>query len=375
MKHVLFAHRKLSFGGGERVLVEQIASLAGEAVEISILYRKDPERRDVEKEIRSRHPRIKTIECCTSFWSFYGWLKKYKPDLVVLCNHRSAHWALWLLRLQGIKIPLWVTLHEHYPRHLKKYWGIRGLVNGWICTYDFEISVRRILGDAPCVIMHPVYSQLNLWQPKIVSAEDRLLARQKFHIEKDAFVMGYCGQVDTRKDPHAFIQLGVYLEQWMQRPVTLLIAGRVGDSLSSSIKSFAKKQGLRGSLIITGALEHFEDAFRCLDIFALTSRNEGFFPISLIEALYYRIPIVAPTVGGIESVARGHRGVFLIEKEDDRQNITDDLLNSMARKISQAIVRPSQWQQEKESTQTLLASIKNTLEQQPKLREVLKAWL
>ena len=42
MKHIVFAHRKLSFGGGERVLIEQVAALAGLPVRITILFRKEP---------------------------------------------------------------------------------------------------------------------------------------------------------------------------------------------------------------------------------------------------------------------------------------------------------------------------------------------
>ena len=52
MKHVVFAHRKLSFGGGERVLLEQVAALATLPVKVSVLFRKEPGKRDLEPELR-----------------------------------------------------------------------------------------------------------------------------------------------------------------------------------------------------------------------------------------------------------------------------------------------------------------------------------
>ena len=64
--------------------------------------------------------------------------------------HKGVQRALpWLARL-GLKIPMVLTLHEHYERHLRKYRGVRNLVNRWICTYDFTAAVREHLSPAPC---------------------------------------------------------------------------------------------------------------------------------------------------------------------------------------------------------------------------------
>ena len=135
MKHILFAHRKLSFGGGERVLVEQIASLAHVPVEISVLFRKEKRRRDLESEIRQRNPHVVAIEYRPSVWGVYRWIKTHRPDVVVLCNHKGAMFALLLLALQGVKIPLLVTLHEHYPAILEDTDGLHaGLMPGSVLT-------------------------------------------------------------------------------------------------------------------------------------------------------------------------------------------------------------------------------------------------
>lgn len=375
MTHVLFAHRKLSFGGGERVLVEQIASLAHTPIQVSVLFRKDKRRRDLESEIRQRNPQVATIEYRPSLWGVYRWIKKHRPDVVVLCNHKGAAGALILLALQGIKIPLLVTLHEHYPRHLQKYRWIARWVDAWICTYDFSLTVRRELSGAPCHVMHPIYVDHLPQPPEEIQEASRQAARALWSIPSDAFVLGYCGQVDTRKDPHAFIQLGVYLESALGRPVTLLLAGRIDPLFREQIQNYATKSRLRGSLVLTGALDHFEDAFRCLDLFALTSRNEGFFPISLIESLHFGVPIVAPTVGGIESVARGHRGVFLIDKDDDRQAIPLSSLKRVARQIATVHQHPQRWEAEKKGTRDLLLTLIDAVKHQPSLEKILAPWM
>lgn len=371
----MFAHRKLSFGGGERVLVEQIASLAHVPVKISVLYRKEKRRRDLESEIRQRNPHVTDIEYRPSVWGVYRWIKVHRPDVVVLCNHKGALVALVLLALQGIKIPLLVTLHEHYPRHLSKYRWIARWVDAWICTYDFSLAVHRELSKAPCHIMHPIYLDHLPEQQVEIQEASRQEARALWSIPPEALVMGYCGQVDTRKDPHAFIQLGVCLEASLGRPVTLLLAGRIDPLFRDQIRNYATKSRLRGSLIMTGALEHFEHAFQCLDLFALTSRNEGFFPISLLESLHYGVPIVAPTVGGIESVARGHRGAFLIDKDDDRQAIPLPALKKVSRQVAMVLQHKHRWEAEKKGTRDLLLTLIDAVKHQPTLESILAPWI
>ncbi len=375
MKHILFAHRKLSFGGGERVLVEQIASLSHLPVKISVLFRKDKRRRDLESEIRRRNPQVDEIEYRPSVWSVYRWIIAHRPDVIVLCNHKGAILALLLLSLQGIKIPTLVTLHEHYPRHLKKYRWIAKWVDAWICTYDFSIAVHRELSQAPCHIMHPIYLDHLPQIPHEIDEVSRQESRVLWSIPPEALVLGYCGQVDTRKDPHAFIQLGVYLESYLGRPVTLVLAGRIDPLFRDQIRNYATKSRLRGSLIMTGALEHFENVFRCLDLFALTSRNEGFFPISLLESLHYGVPIVAPTVGGIESVARGHRGAFLIDKDDDRQAIPLSALKKTARQVATVLKHKHRWEAEKKGTRDLLLTLVDAVKHQPTLEDILAPWI
>ena len=174
MKHVVFAHRKLSFGGGERVLLEQVAALAGLPVKVSVLFRKEPGKRDIEPELRKRNPNVVEVIHLPGALGGFRWLWKTRPDLLVLCNHKGVQRALpWLARV-GLRIPTILTLHEHYERHLQKYRGVRNLVNRWVCTYDFTAAVRKHLGTAPCSIIHPLYPRA---ESMAATAEERRQGR------------------------------------------------------------------------------------------------------------------------------------------------------------------------------------------------------
>jgi len=90
VKHVVFAHRKLSFGGGERVLLEQVAALADLPVRVTVLFRKEPGKRDIEPELRERNPNVTEVIHLPGAVGAFRWLWQTRPDLLVLCNHKGV---------------------------------------------------------------------------------------------------------------------------------------------------------------------------------------------------------------------------------------------------------------------------------------------
>ncbi|HLP30694.1 MAG TPA: hypothetical protein VK150_04985, partial [Geothrix sp.] len=66
--HIAFGHHKLSYGGGERVLIEQVAALADLPVDISLVYMADPEHLDILPELRDRNPNLREIKHAPGKW-------------------------------------------------------------------------------------------------------------------------------------------------------------------------------------------------------------------------------------------------------------------------------------------------------------------
>ena len=331
MKHVVFAHRKLSFGGGERVLIEQVAALADLPVEVSILFRKEPGKRDIEAELRARHPGIREILHVPGPVGAFRWLRRNRPDLLVLCNQKGVQRALPWLDRTGPHLPTVVTLHEHYDRHLRKYRGIRDLVDGWVCTYDFTAAVHDRLGPAPCSIIHPLYPRP---EAHAATPQARAEARQGLGLPADGPVVGYVGQIDGRKDPVSVLRLAEALDAQSGGHLHLLFAGREEAEASRALDAALAASPLRNRVRRLGPQDDLAPAFMALDLYVMTSRNEGFFPIALIEALERGVPILAPTVGGIGTVLRDGDGGFLLAKPDDRQPVSHALLLAGAARIA-----------------------------------------
>jgi glycosyltransferase involved in cell wall biosynthesis len=367
VKHVVFAHRKLSFGGGERVLLEQVAALAHLPVRVSVLFRKEPGKRDIEPELRERNPNVVEVIHLPGALGACRWLWQARPDLLVLCNHKGVQRALpWLARL-GLRIPTVLTLHEHYERHLRKYRGVRNLVDRWICTYDFTGAVREHLSAAPCSIIHPLYPRP---EAPAASAEDRVKARRSLGLPETGTVVGYVGQIDGRKDPSGVLRFAEALGQ-----VHLLFAGREEPATAHALDAQLAASPLCNHTLRLGPQSDLGPAFTALDLYVMTSRNEGFFPLALIESLERGVPVLAPTVGGIRAVLTDGEGGFLITKPDDRQSVPPALLEAAAARLAPLLADAAGWERQRMKAHALGTALTRDYDAAAKFREAVGAWL
>ncbi len=372
MKHVVFAHRKLSFGGGERVLLEQVAALADLPVKVSVLFRKEPGKRDIEPELRDRNPHVADVIHLPGAVGSFRWLWRTRPDLLVLCNHKGVQRALpWMARC-GLRVPCVLTLHEHYERHLRKYRGVRNLVDRWICTYDFTAAVRTYLSDAPCSIIHPLYPRAGV---ELVGADARRAARRALRVPEDGVVVGYAGQMDARKATVDVIRFAARLNKQLATPLHLLLAGREDPSYAQEIQDALEEERMVDHCIRTGPLKELSPAFTALDLYVMTSRNEGFFPIALIEALERGVPVLAPTVGGIGTVLRDGEGGFLIRKPDDRRSVPDPLLAAAAARLAPMLADARTWEAQRSQAHALGTSLTQDYDAAARFREAVAEWL
>ena len=371
MKHVVFAHRKLSFGGGERVLLEQVAALADLPVKVTVLFRKEPGKRDIEPELRARNPNVGEVLHLPGAWGAFRWLRRNRPDLLVVCNHKGVQRALpWLARL-GARIPAVVTLHEHYERHLRKYRGIRSCVDRWICTYEFTAAVRAQLGPAPCSIIHPLYPRP---EAPAASPGERRAARDSLGLPVDGTLVGYVGQIDGRKDPVSVLRFAEALDR-SAPGLSLLFAGREEAATALALDAALAASPLRDRTRRLGPQKDLSPAFAALDLYVMTSRNEGFFPIALIEALERGVPVLAPTVGGIGTVLRDGEGGFLLAKPDDRRSPDPALLEAAAARLAPLMADPAAWQAQRDRAHAFGTALTRGYDAAAAFRQAVTTWL
>ncbi len=291
----------------------------------------------------------------------------------MVCNHKGVQRALRLLALFGRRIPTLVRLHEHYLRHLRKYRGIRRLVNGWIIDWAFEPAIRQHLGPQPCVEIHPLYPRPLHPVPDFNARQE---ARRQLGLPDSGLLVGYVGQIDRRKDPLAVTRMAAALAEALGEPLDLLFAGHESPDAAAELEVAGPRLCARGIRVHRlGAQKDLEPVYRALDLYLMASRNEGFFPLTLIEALERGVPAVAPTVGGISTVLVDGEGGFLIHRPDDRASVADEPLRETAGRVAALLKDPTAWEQQRQKAHAVVAALLHGYDAAGKFRAALAPWL
>jgi glycosyltransferase involved in cell wall biosynthesis len=90
----------------------------------------------------------------------------------------------------------------------------------------------------------------------------------------------------------------------------------VGDGpLFSDIKRLAHKLDIHNKINFVGYTSNVKRFLLDADVFVLISNWEGL-PLTILEAMSVRLPIVASNVGGVSECVTEHENGFLIERED-----------------------------------------------------------
>ena len=115
---------------------------------------------------------------------------------------------------------------------------------------------------------------------------------------------------------HLFLLKGFKKLCGKYEKVRLLIVGKgfVGeaDNTESEIRKFISESKLEQKVMLLGYRSDVYDILSGSDIFCLTSVMEGL-PISVIEAMAARLPIIGTNVDGIRDVVNDREHGYLIE--------------------------------------------------------------
>jgi glycosyltransferase involved in cell wall biosynthesis len=136
--------------------------------------------------------------------------------------------------------------------------------------------------------------------------------RRLYGIPRDAFVIGWVGRMTGVKDTGAVLEI---VRAARDRGVDAVLC-MVGDGPDRErLEQLAHDLGIARSSYFVGYQEDVAGYYRLFDAFVLPSVNEGT-PVSAIEALASRTPVVANRVGGVPDVVRDGVDGFLVQPGD-----------------------------------------------------------
>jgi glycosyltransferase involved in cell wall biosynthesis len=96
--------------------------------------------------------------------------------------------------------------------------------------------------------------------------------------------------------------------------VSLVIFGEGRER--RKLESLISELGLQGNVKMPGFMENVAKTFPCFDLLVIPSLSEGL-PITLLEAMRAKIPVIASKVGGIPDVLEDGTGGLLVEAGDE----------------------------------------------------------
>jgi glycosyltransferase involved in cell wall biosynthesis len=151
-------------------------------------------------------------------------------------------------------------------------------------------------------------------------SEPQNVIRSEFGIPADAAVVGTLGHIAPAKDYETLVRAAARVVE-SGAHVRFLI---VGDHSSQStfrehyqkVRALVEGMQLGGHFIFTGFRRDVSRMLRAMDILVLSTNTEGL-PLSILEAMAHRKPVIATRVGGIpEIVSDGVTGLLHPHKDD-----------------------------------------------------------
>lgn len=151
-------------------------------------------------------------------------------------------------------------------------------------------------------------------KPKFLSKENaKNFLKKEFKINlENKFIIGSIGRLDYSKNYQFLIKIFPQILKINKNAICIIIGD--GNEIVN-LKNLIKKYNLKEKIFLTGEIKNANKYLKAFDIFILPSKYEGL-SISLIEALFAQIPILASGVGGNQEII-DKKFIYKLNNEKD----------------------------------------------------------
>lgn len=199
--------------------------------------------------------------------------------------------------------------------HLEEVWR-KGLKKWLFCSID-AINGRFFV-DKYIAVSRAVsrYYQKNKWVPgtkiSVIHNTTEYTGIQLKHDKKFLFRIGFLGRLVSQKGVDILIQATDILRK--DDIECHIYIGGTGP-LKPDLETQVQKVGLEKNVTFLGNVSDKNKFFNNIDVFVLPSRFEGF-PLVLLEAGMYKMPIVATNVSGNPEIIHHEETGVLVQSEN-----------------------------------------------------------
>ena len=138
---------------------------------------------------------------------------------------------------------------------------------------------------------------------------------QQYGIDKNAFILGYVASFKFEKGHKYLIDaVAPFLKENCKSILMLVGAGK----LQSKIEDLVYKKDISKQVIFTGKKNNISDYLSVFDVFISSAIHESF-GISIVEAMYKKVPVIAFRTDAIPELIENEKTGFLIDNMDSAE--------------------------------------------------------
>lgn len=283
----------LKVGGAENQVVLLTSHLPSERFAVHLITFSEREgggRTTLPDHVRYFCMRYRKRFAPIGWWRLYKYLRDNRIEVLQCHMYHAALPGAIIGRLAGVRV---IIVTDHGTELRQKPW--QPIIERWVITplTDFRVAVsediRRLRITDVGVPANKIGIIENAVATDVPQAEpDRPIA-----------VIGSLGRLVEDKDYPTLIHAIWQLKE-NGRQVQAVIAGE--GKVRPALQELIQALDLEDQVRLLG-VQSAADFFRNIDLFVMSSRNEGM-PVALLEAMARGLPIVATRAGGIPGVIR-----------------------------------------------------------------------
>jgi glycosyltransferase involved in cell wall biosynthesis len=290
----VIANHGASWGGNEKWLATLAARLIERGHDVIVATRPDG---PVGEELARRGIPVTPVRPGTYAdvvrgLRFAAWLRRRRPDAVLVTSRKGALWGTMAARRAGVRRIVsraGIAVTPQGYRHQLPYrrWIDAVIVNS---RYIADIWHR----DAPWFPADRVHVVLNgIQRPPSLTAAERQRVRDGICADRDAVLVVGAGHVAHRKG----FDLLLRAVAAMDRPEVRAVIVGAGPQ-EAELRALAGELGIADRVVWTGHRSNVPAIVAACDVFVLSSRNEGMANV-MLEAMAVRTPVVAADISGV----------------------------------------------------------------------------
>jgi glycosyltransferase involved in cell wall biosynthesis len=311
-KKIAIFIQSLSVGGAERVTLNLVKGLIQQGMQVDLLLANCS-----GGFLSEVPPQVTTIDLkgkrvLFSLLPLVGYLRTYRPDLLLSVQAHTSLIAVWAVRLARVQMPLVISLHTMFSTSLAAEPTLRNILINFLSRLSYHyadaaICISRAVAEdfinttgmpreKTHVVHNPVVS------PGLEQAAQELISHPWFESGSEPVILAV-GRLAVVKDYPTL--LSAFSLLYRKLPAHLLILGDGRER--PRLEALVRQLGLTDNVQMPGFVQNPYAYMARARLLVLSSRWEGFGNV-LVEALACGTPVVSTDCsGGPREILEGGR--------------------------------------------------------------------